>query len=57
MAEYSYQDFASQPEHFGFVCWLYIRAWCSEERLTMLFDLAMAYLIDRKVLLPGVSVL
>jgi hypothetical protein len=39
------------------VHWLYIRAWLSEERLTVLFDLAMAHLIDRKVLLPGVSVL
>ena len=32
-------------------------AWWSEERLTVLYDLAMAHLIDRKVLLPGVSVL
>ncbi len=57
MAEYGYQDFASQPEHFHFVRWLYTRAWWSEERLTILFDLAMDYLIDHKVLLPGVSVL
>src|SRR5437764_8569592 len=57
MQEYGYQDFASQPEHFRFLRWLYTRAWWSEERLTVLFDLAMAYLIDRKVLLPGVSVL
>jgi uncharacterized protein DUF4158 len=57
MQEYGYQDFASQPEHFRFLRWLYTRAWWSEERLTVLFDLAMAHLIDRKVLLPGVSVL
>src|SRR3984893_1634841 len=57
MAEYGYQDFASQPEHFRFLRWLSTRAWWSEERLTVLFDLAMAHLIDRKVLLPGVSVL
>ena len=57
MQEYGYQDFASQPEHFRFLRWLYTRAWWSEERLTVLFDLTMAHLIDRKVLLPGVSVL
>src|SRR6266487_1823927 len=57
MQEYGYHDFAFQPEHFRFLRWLYTRAWWSEERLTVLFDLAMAQLIDRKVLLPGVSVL
>src|SRR5258708_20464257 len=57
MQEYGYQDFAAQPEHFRFLRWLYTRAWWSEERLTVLFDLAMAHLIDHKVLLPGVSVL
>ncbi len=57
MQDYGYQDFSSQPEHFRFLRWLYTRAWWSEERLTVLFDLAMAHLIDRKVLLPGVSVL
>src|SRR5947209_17474236 len=57
MAEYGYQDFASQPEHFRFLRWLYTRAWWSEERLTVLFDLARAHPIDRKYLLPGVSVL
>src|SRR5260370_22967280 len=57
MQEYGYHDFNSQPEHFRFLRWLYTRAWWSEERLTVLFDLAMAHLIERKMLLPGVSVL
>ena len=53
MQEYEYHDFASQPEHFRFLRWLYTRAWWSEERLTVLFDLAMAQLIKRRVLLQG----
>ncbi|HEY6411136.1 MAG TPA: DUF4158 domain-containing protein, partial [Ktedonobacteraceae bacterium] len=57
MQRYGYQDFSSQPEHFRFIRWFYTRAWWSEERLTVLFDLAMARLIEHKVLLPGVSVL
>src|SRR5206468_12344833 len=57
MQEYGYQDFSSQPAHFRFLRWLYTCTWWSEEHLTVLFDLAMAHLIDRKVLLPGVSVL
>jgi len=48
MQRYGYQDFSSQPEHFRFLRWLYIRAWWSEERLTVLFD--MAHLIDSKIL-------
>ena len=57
MQEYGYQEFSAQPEHFRFLRWLYTRAWWSEERLTVLFDLAMARLLEHKILLPGVSVL
>jgi Domain of unknown function (DUF4158) len=54
---YGYRNFTDPPEYFRLIRWLYTRAWLSDERPSVLFDLTTARLIERKLLLPGVSVL
>ncbi|WP_233096219.1 DUF4158 domain-containing protein [Alicyclobacillus sp. SO9] len=54
---YGYRDFPDQPHHFEFVRWLYHHAWLTAERPSVLFDLATARCVEKKVLLPGVTIL
>ncbi|MEZ6104224.1 MAG: Tn3 family transposase [Pirellulaceae bacterium] len=54
---YGYRNLGDGIEQFKLIRWLYIRSWLSAERPSVLFDLATARLVERKVLLPGVSVL
>jgi hypothetical protein len=54
---YGYRDFSEPTEYLSLIRWLYTRAWVSDERPSVLLDLTTARLVERKVLLPGVTVL
>jgi TnpA family transposase len=54
---FSYRDFHEQPGHWRLIRWLYGRAWAGAESPSILFDVTTAWLVERKILLPGVTVL
>ncbi|MFI6062805.1 DUF4158 domain-containing protein [Streptomyces sp. NPDC051286] len=53
---YGYTKFEFD-QWFTLARWLYQRAWIGNERPTLLFDLASKRLVDKEVVLPGVTVL
>ncbi len=54
---YGYRQYSEQPGHFQLLRWLFARAWLGTERPIVLFERAIAWLRERKILLPGVTVL
>lgn len=54
---YGYRPFHTPDTSLMFLRWLYIRTWIGSERPSVLFDLSTAWLMDHKILLPGVTTL
>lgn len=55
--KYGYLDFADPRVGLRLCRWLYGLCWTGTDRPSVLFDRAKSWLLSRKVLLPGVSVL
>ena len=52
-----YTEFSHRRGGFALMRFLYARIWIGTERPSVLFDLATAWLLEKKVLLPGVTTL
>jgi TnpA family transposase len=52
---YGYHDFGDSSWSFRLSRLLYARAWISNERPSLMFDVATSWLIQHKVLLPGAT--
>ena len=55
--QYGYSDFNDGHWKFKLSRLLYARAWISNERPSLMFDFATVWLIQNKILLPGISTL
>jgi TnpA family transposase len=54
---FGYHDWSDPLGGFALMRFLYAREWVSAQRPSVLFDLAISWLIDHKVLLPGITTL
>ncbi len=52
-----YEDFTEPGATFGLVRHLYVRTWTSNERPSVLFEDAVTWLRDHRILLPGITTL
>ncbi len=55
--QYDYHDFNDAAYSFHLSRLLYTRSWISNERPSLLFDFATSWLLQNKILLPGISTL
>ena len=54
---YGYREFTDPSAHWRLLRWLYALCWTGTDRPSALFDHATAWLVAKKVLLPGASLL